>query len=318
MKQARILLISIAALAILIMAGCGGDQPPSDTDSGTYNDSAQDDVQDPVSSHAQVTTINITHEGIVVRPNAMSMEAAAQVGLQYIYDIFGENMAGMYMELEFSDWDNLTRTLWHGAVSHSNRNTLVNRARFNELNDEFIARLDAGEDSEYVHEDMNDLFQAINYSPARFYFNIDAVTGEWIDIWQTTPAMTQAMNETIPLHEYIDQEWDGDWEVAFAIEIPPQEIDELSQMAQEYAQRQFSNSSIASMNFESASAAFVYNGGGFNREANASFAVTNDAGRVAWVSIHVESRTVTSINTMSNDFIPMDIYERHYEGERVE
>ena len=316
MKQSKILLISISVLAVLVLTGCGNDQPTAAANTDSPHTSAQDNVPAPESSHAHnVTIINTSHEGTEINPSALSIEAATLVGIQYIYDVFGESVAGMYVEMEFSDWDHITRTLWHGAVTDKYRNTLENRARINELNDEFMARLDAGENSEDVFEDMSDLFGAIGYNPARFYFFIDAITGERIDIWKTTAQML-TVNESMPLHEYIDQEWDSDWDTAFAVDIDPQKEDELGQIAREYAQRQFYNSTIADVHFEGAFASFIYKGGGFNRESYATFTAINDTGREARISIHVESRTVTSINTMSNDFIPFDESIMVERGER--
>ena len=295
MKQSKILLISIAVLALMIMAGCASNQPSPAAEGGS------------TSSHAQgATIINTSQEDTVINPDALSIEAAVQVGLQYIYDIFGEDVSHMYIEMEFSDWEHITRTLWFGAASENYRNTMEHRAHINQLNEMIMARLDAGEDSEDVFEDMNELFGAVRYSPARFYFFLDAITGERIDIWQTMPDRMQTVDESIPLHEHIEQEWGGDWDAAFAIEADPQIIDGLSQMAEEYAQRHFETQAIADITHDGVFASFVYSGGGYEREKYAAFVVTNDAGREARITIHVESRTVISINTMSNDFIPMD------------
>ena len=314
MKQSRILLIFVAVLAILIVVGCSNNQPATvangDTTQGNQDNPPQDNVQATEAPNVRnMTIINVSPEGAVIGSNAMSIEAAVQVGLQYIYDIFGERIADMYIDMEFSEWEHLTRPLWHGAVSDNLRNTVENRARISELNDKFMARLDAGEESEDVFEDMSELFGAVSYSPARFYFFIDAITGERIDIWKTSPARMQVVDESIQLHEYIDQKWDGDWDAAFEVDISPEEIYELGQIARAYAQRQFNNAAIADMNFENAFQAFTYSGGGFIREPYANFSVTNDAGRIAWVSISVEHRRVSSINTMSNDVVPMDMYE---------
>jgi len=303
MKKLKIVFISIAALTMLVLVGCNNNQP-----SAAENPDAPDyPVQVPQILHAHnVAVINTSHEATTIPSGTLSIEDATGVGIQYIYDIFGENVTGMYVELSFTDWEHMTRTLWHGAVSANYRYTLENRVRLNELNDIFAARLEAGEYSQDIFDDMSHLFDVYGYSSAHFYFAIDAVTGERIDIWKTMPAQMQNVRESIPLHEYIEQEWDGDWDMAFSADIDPDELDELIQLAEEYAQKQFYNSTISNVHFGNASTSFVYIGGGFNREPFAHFTATNDTGRIAQISIHVVSRTVTSINTMSNDFIPID------------
>ena len=324
MKQSKILLITAAVLALLVMAGCASNEPaPNPNPEATINPT-QDSAQAPETPHAlSATVVDINQEDAVIDPSAMDMEAAALVGIQYIYDVFGTNAGNMYIELEFANWEHVTRTLWIGAVADNYRNTQEQRARINELNDQFMARLEAGEDNEEIFEEMNDLFAAVRYTPALFYFIIDAITGERIDIWRTRQARIQAGNESIPLHEYIEQEWDGDWDAAFApANIDPQTEDELGQMAKAYAQRHFGPQAIEGISYEGAFTSFIYSGGGYDREIYAAFTVTNDAGREARVSIHVESRTVISVNTMSNDFVHVEGYwgmrEERVEPEELE
>jgi len=335
MKQSKILLISMAVLAMLIMGGCSGGNSaqeltnnetdisqPSPTENADNSDNAvqdnavQDNLQPPAALNAHnVTIFNTSLENTGISPMTLSLEDAAQIGIQYIMDIFGENVDGMYMDLEFSNWDHIARTLWHGAVSENNRNTLENRARNNELSDIFMARYEAGEDPEDIMADMSDMFLNNSYVPAQFYFFIDANTGERIDIWRSTQVHNHAMDESIALHDYIEQEWGDDWEAAFAVDVDPQEKEMLRHMAMEYAQRHFNNSVIARVDFESASTSFIYAGGRFNRDPFVTFLATNDAGREARVAIHLRSHTVTSITSMGNDFIPMDI--EAFDGERV-
>lgn len=310
MKQSKILFILMAALALLFAAGCSNDPvqiapPPAGNTSAPATPAQQ--------VAGNLTIIDITHEYTEMHPRAMSMDVAAQVAAQYILDVFGENISGMFVELEFTNWSHMTRTLWHGAVSVSGRNTLEHRARNMELNEVTTARIEAGEDWDDIMADMADMFPT--YIPARFYFYIDGVTGERVDIWITLPEHIQTMNESIPLHEYIEQEWGGDWTTAFDVDLSPPEIDALNPIVLAYAQRHFNDSTITGMEFESAFMAFIYSGGGFDRDPSAVFVGTSDAGRVARVTIHIASRTVTSINTMSNDFIPMDF--DHMEGERT-
>ena len=307
MKQSKILTTSLltaaAVLALLFVAGCGNNAPAVILNGNPAQGGSQ-----PATIH-NVNLINITQENVTISPTALPIAEAAQVGIQYILDIFGKDVAGMYVELEFANWDHLTRTLWHGAVSDVNRNSMEFRLRSQELNDALMARLEAGEEWEDVMADMAEEFRLIRYTPALFYFFIDADSGKRIDIWRQTDAQRHAMDESISLPEYIEQEWDGDWEAAFSVDIDPQEIHALGQIARAYAQRHFNNSVVANMDFESAFASPIYTGGGFARDQFAVFVITDDTGREARVTVHVESRMLNSINTMSNDFVPMDLGE---------
>ena len=188
------------------------------------------------------------------------------------------------------------------------------------LNEEVMARHEAGEEWEDIFEDMGDRFRNYSYTHAIYYFFLDAVTGERIDIWQTTPEQIRlSMVESIPLHEYIEQRWGSDWTAAFEADVDPQEEAALAQIAMEYAQRHFNNQTVTGVNLESAFSSFYYNGGGFDRIPYAVFVATSNAGREARISIRIQSQTVLSINTMSNDFVPMEfddfITEREYRRE---
>ncbi|MCL2217609.1 MAG: hypothetical protein FWB91_11410 [Defluviitaleaceae bacterium] len=47
---------------------------------------------------------------------AMSMEEAAQIGARYIWDVFGTNIDGMYMQMMFAAHASQTNTWWTGTV----------------------------------------------------------------------------------------------------------------------------------------------------------------------------------------------------------
>ena len=51
-----------------------------------------------------------------ISAQAMSMEDAAQIGAEYIWEVFGTCIDGMHIEMHFSDWDWHARTHWHGTV----------------------------------------------------------------------------------------------------------------------------------------------------------------------------------------------------------
>ena len=343
MRQSRLYKIIITTASILailgLLGGCGNDEPAqaapdnsniryqpyqsatNENASSLENPAENNQVPLNVTHTHNVTVINTTFESVAVNPTALSAEDAAQVGAQYIQDIFGYSINGMYVELEFTNWEHMTRTLWNGAVTVSRRDTLEQRARMNELNDEIMARYEAGEDMDDIHEDMADSFREFTYTLARFYFTIDGITGKRIDIRQMTPSM---LNQPTPDHDameaYIEREWDGDWGAAFEAEISPQEESEFSQLAMEYAQRQFNTTTVASVEFNGAFASLIYTGGGnFTREYFINFLATDETDREAHISFEKASGAIISIHSMGNDFVPIEWEgEREYIREEVE
>ena len=260
-----------------------------------------------------VTIINITHEDVRVNPLALSLEDAAHIGAQYIYDIFGKCIYGMYVELEFIEWQNMTRTIWRGVVSENDRDTLARMAALYEisqqLNDEINARIEAGEDPYIVRRDMHDISLDFAYVQGDFYFTIDAITGERIDVSRPMSRGRMTVLEYRTLTDYLEREWYGRWEQAFVAELPRQETEELLQIAKEAAQRHFVNTSLVESEHVGSFAIFKYAGnGGFDRLIYVSFNITDETGRVAGVTVSQQTREVTDIGTMRNDILPIDAY----------
>lgn len=340
MKQSLVKKIFLAAFATVVTAGllvgCGEDTPsdivrdyaPASANNvgtpGTDASGGEDtqgtgyggdggtgyatDHEGPIfnAPHvANVTVIDIAFDTTPILSQAMTLDSAAQVGAQYIYDIFGRDITGMYVELEFSNWDHMTRPLWHGSVSANNRNTLHRRNRSSELHEEFFARYDLGEDREAIIQDLEGFMYYTAYHPADFYFVIDAITGKRIDIWISLPHMRGGLTieQSDALSEYIEREWDGDWSAAHEIELSQQEMDELRQLAEAAAQRHFEGTTVVSIDQGTASTNFIYQGNGiFDREASAFFTATDETGRDAMVTVHNNTRQVIGVSTMGNDF----------------
>jgi len=109
------------------------------------------------------------------------------------------------------------------------------------------------------------------------------------------------------LYNYIQSQWDNDWEAALAYEPTPHDIDELAQIAKEYAQRHFINTTVVEVVYNHSFVSLIYSGNGnFSREPVLNFLATDDTGREAQVTIALESRTVMSISTMHNDIQRME------------
>lgn len=270
--------------------------------------SIPDNPVDTVPEGFQPPTVNIINTTVgdcEVPPLALSLEEAAQIGAQYIWDMFGESIDGMYVELSFANWDHLTRAIWQGAVSTHDRDTLARNKYHNTLHEEMMTRTDAGEDPMELRRDIETRAQAMRYEQADFYFTIDAVTGMRIDVFKNSVVMRgMTMHESEAINEYIQRNWGHDrdnWHDAFTPDISRQEQEALVQVAKEYAQRHFNNTTVVNAEFGGAFVNFVYIDGVITREISVNFRVTDDTGRDAYVAMH--QGTVVSISTLRNDMV---------------
>jgi len=61
-----------------------------------------------------------------IPPLAIPMDEAAQIGAEYIWDVFGVSIDGMHIEMFASTSENLTRTYWHGSVYLTEEDAMEN------------------------------------------------------------------------------------------------------------------------------------------------------------------------------------------------
>ena len=256
-----------------------------------------------------------------VDPLALSAEEAAAIGAQYIYDIFGVSIDGMYVEVAYTHWPTISRKQWHGNVSRTYRNTLEQTAATRRRAAEFQTRYAAGESLEsidaYFEEEFQEMFAS--YEVAMFTFIIDAITGERIDIWYNSPdvqrpmwivydenceEMQRMMENARIIREYVENTWNNDWELAFAAELNEDETTELYRMAWHYGQRQFNLTTVTEVEFLSAGYNIeVDNNGNIVRNpGSASLGITDETGRIAIMSVCLESFGITAIHSSRNDF----------------
>jgi len=252
-----------------------------------------------------------------VSPLALSPEEVAQIGAQYIMDIFGVCIDGMYVEVEFMERDVFfSRTFWRGSVSTNNRYTLERVAAQIEYIEAFFRDNPEGSEGWYARKNDRgfiDLAQNFEHIPADFYFIIDALTGERIDIQHHTAetrgrsgdefgAIRQAAIEQGLGHSRPD--------------VNLSESDELSltQIAAYYGQRHFVSTTVVDVELIDAFDDFALDDDGIAVTITgfAHFNVTDDTGRVARIAICMKTMQVTSINTMNNDILPFN--ERDMDG----
>jgi len=255
-----------------------------------------------------------------VSPLALSIDDAVAIVTQHIYEVFGESIDGMYVEIGYTEPEWLTRTLWSANVSSVNRHIVERRVIGDAWSLEVRARVEAGEDWDSVVANPPEILLQ-DYIVADFRVVIDAITGERIDAWHTNTAMQPVpMGSHDIIEAYVASEWDGCWESALNADFTPQMMAELYELAERIAPKQFVNSNVDSVEFSGAHRLLYVNANGnvVARSANAGFTVTDDNGRVAMIMICTDSMRVQSINSSRNDFdestIQRPIIERSEDG----
>ncbi|MCL2401234.1 MAG: hypothetical protein FWC90_01180 [Oscillospiraceae bacterium] len=242
-----------------------------------------------------------------ISAQAMSMEEAAQIGAEYIWEVFGTCIDGMHIEMRFGDWDWLSRTIWQGSVYASEQVNIAARANDSTMHQVLTRNPDA-DITVYLEESLN--------TRPLYSFSIDAVTGMRTDIHYHAPSDINVPNE------YFSREDAMAWR-AFMTELgwfdmdvyeqltytglSPEQLEVYTQMAEAFAQRHFNNSEIVEVRLERLAS-------GPSRSARGStvaltgffFIITDDTGREAAVSISAESSPFNSISisTQHNDFVP--------------
>ena len=244
------------------------------------------------------------HANNTASASAMSMEEAAQIGAQYIWDVFGESIDGMYVEMLFSSVPSHSRALWIGIVFPDNP-----------------ASMEANDLQSRAHRAHNELYR----------FAIDAVTGLRVDISpgfgyvpQPSYEERQALNETLSVTMRISDEqmaWHIAWEAMTTAErmtylgLSQSDIEPYLQAGREFARSHFNNSTVVytteSFNvLHNIIDRFATDTAGFG---GIIFSVSDDTGREAEIWINAGTRCLRpglGIRTEHNDFIPGFSYDR--------
>jgi len=249
-----------------------------------------------------LTIIGVTdHNFHTIPASAMSMEEAAQVGAEYIWDVFGVSVDGMYVTMFYSAWQGHVREHWHGQV--------------------FLTRVDA--------------MSTERFNPV-FWFAIDSETGKRVDISHTNTV--QAANqpelderaimawrmymsdETLALHDMDDAGLMNHF--GFCSE----ELEVYTQRALRYAERHFNETTvenimlgmtIETMDRGTMTIPGIRIGPGIGEDGELSaviagftFTATDNTGREAEIMINLSSmfRGTVHIFTQQNDRIPGFVY----------
>ncbi|MCL2856668.1 MAG: hypothetical protein FWE19_02945 [Oscillospiraceae bacterium] len=254
------------------------------------------------------------HTNNTVSAHAMPMEEAAQIGAQYIWDVFGESIDGMYVEMLFAAWPSQSRTYWIGRVAGSSEALdAVNHARA--VNHD-RSEMDAAQGT-YDTLVKSDIL--ITMESEQYRFIIDAVTGIRIDISTGFSAVISSPRDIEAMMEWrmllLELGWNDITDVHERIEhvggVSPEALEAYTQTAKGFAERHFSSSAVVDVSLIDI---FIMPGSGNTISVLEAFifTATDDTGREATIRIPVQSaeQRAVSITTQHNDLIPGFSYDR--------
>ena len=205
------------------------------------------------------------------RANALSAEEAAEIGAQYIWELFGESIDGTVLVMTYTHWPNSTRSVWVGSV----------------LEPEGI--------------DVNTFTQETFDPNVRrlFSFNIDSVTGMRMDMFADSNFSTLAGISELCWETVVS----GAMEPTFTTH-PGHET-----AAREFAQRHFNASTVVDIQFQAEMSTPLVldqdvNGNIFATDYSLKFYVTDNTGRTAELVISMQTGQLLFLWTSHNDVIP--------------
>ena len=218
---------------------------------------------------------------------ALPMDEAAQLGANYIWDVFEESIDGMYVQMQFISSPGQTRTLWLGVVSENCLST-----------------------SAYFRGESSRLSALPSYQ-----FTIDGITGERLDLIQfnrdqfsSTPRTSRPIEADMQFRESIvDSGWfdkNASEQIVY-LGLSPDYFDEYKQKARTIAEGHFNLTTITSfdLNFVMVDWERAANDEIELIPSNLRFAAVDDTGREAIITLTVGNGFI-NISTSHNDFIP--------------
>jgi hypothetical protein len=226
--------------------------------------------------------------------NAMSREEAAEIGAQYIWEVFGESIDGLYVRMLSYSVPSETRAYWRGTVHHEEFTLPFGLHSFIGV--------------EITEEMVNEMRIIGNMSspPEIFRFVIDAVTGERINISRD---FDYGSDDMALLREMAQNEESRMIMGNFYQTVqPPDDITKYAQAALDAAQRHFTGTQAVSVVLDNVyPAPYSFgrdsNGNIFVKYLSLNFLVTDSTGREAYVDVH-ETKGVSGISTEHNDVMP--------------
>jgi hypothetical protein len=219
--------------------------------------------------------------------NAMSSETAADIGAQYIWDMFGESIDGKTVHMVYYAHPAFTRTIWFGTVLESG--TFIALERDTSIEDRI--RL---------------------HNSTLFTFSLDAVTGERIDISTNSHWVETSEEVRAALDERLSRSQGGLTEGMIAerelyfFSQNSELLNEYAEAAWEFAQVHFNTTEVVGVELININPiAFDINENGlFTANRQLVFEVTDCTGRIADMAITEATKELIWLNTSSNDIVP--------------
>jgi len=219
-----------------------------------------------------LTIVERTHEGqqpIAKSARAMSIEEAAELGAQYIWDMYGESIDGKRVDLFYASFPSSTRAYWLGYVI-----------------DPFETEVENAQGHMVIGVE-------------RYNFSLDAITGERIGIGKAFPT---SIDWDFTMEEILDLR------LRFMNPtFTPEQMDKYAQLAKDYADVHFAFTNVVSVTFSHATPAIYARDLAGSLEATNYvlwFDVTDDTGREAKVSIISELGQLFILDTQHCDIVP--------------
>ena len=228
---------------------------------------------------------------------SMSPEEAAQTGVQYLYDMFGQNLDGMVVMMQYSTHPSITRSLWFGMVAE----TAEDAEKAPLLG--FTICAASGERIGVRSRALFDFLRPdVDYITSLHLVNLIHPPVHPDDYSGEIPYSIAAVIEGRCIETLWNELMDG-------IVPPAGQIEGYLQMAKAYAAKHFANTYIANAEFRMArhSGYFILDGDGDLTAilAQLIFSVTDSTGRDAMVVLVPGGETLLQILcTQHNDIIP--------------
>jgi len=306
MKKLGLLLI------LFVLVGCrgifGGDDVGGEIVDeirvgSTSSDDSQDSSQEPSDSSEddseRFTVIEYVGMGGISAPDeALDIEEVAQIGADYIWDMLGERIDGMYMVLNYFFLPDSGRSGWSGFVfatranadNHVNPNEIwaletsyLFNFQLDAITGERLALLDRSDRNHFRHLENSEL------GIGDYCF--DYVLPEDWEEREVEPEMDVMTNEE-------RLAWEECYSLASAEAFPALssvEIEEAIEIVRNYAQRHFNSSTV--VRAEVSSSVHWFNSIDFEGYAFLMFEAEDETGRVIIIFLQRDTNRFLELRT---------------------
>ena len=271
------------------------------------------------------TVTFVTHTPQEVPSHAISKEEALLIGAEYIWDVLGGCIDGMYVEMTYIMMPGFTRPFWIGSVTTEKPPNL---------------------DFADFEDDLQGWMEAQVFTS--YFFRLDALTGMRVDVsymdpshletsarqprdsreevlrpispydTPSTPEEERAMRNMEFMSSWFEMSTDEQLEFS---DMTSERLEAYTQTALGLAQRHFNHTTVESMQlgdaWDNSSTFFMERieddgaGGNIVIVSSVAFTAIDQTGREAIIRVPTENASwqLISVGTMHNEFIPGFSYE---------